>query len=121
MNERHLMAAQPFARVEVDDLGAVCGKAVDRGRHVWNLEGDVVHPRTALGEKAADGGVCAKRRQELDASVADTQVRGLDALILHAASELDPGSEQALVGRDRLVEVLDRHRDVVDGPHLHGP
>lgn len=115
------MASETFARLGVDHLDAVGCKLADRRRDIGDLERDVVHARAALGEETPDGRVGAKRGDELHASTSNPQVDGLYPLILHATAELDPSAEQPLVSRHRRVEVLDRHRDVVDGPYLHGP
>ena len=81
----------------------------------------MVHPRTALGEEAPDGGVLRKRAHELDPARPHAQVRGLDALVLHTPAQLDLGAEQALVRADGLVEVLDGKGDVMDGADVHAP
>ena len=65
----------------------------------------VVHARAATGEEAPDGRVLARRREKLHAAVADEQRHRLDALLRERVAMLDRGAEQALVGRDRLVEV----------------
>ena len=58
-------------------------------------------------------------RKQLDAARADEHRSGLDALIGDGGSMLDLRAEQPLIGRHRLVEVLDRHAEVVDATRLH--
>ena len=121
MNERDLVATQAVSRLRVDHVGAGVGELARCRGHVWYLEGHMVHSRATLGQEAADRAVLPESRDELDPPAAHAEVDGLDALVLHAASELDPRAEQPLVRRNCLVEILDRHRDVMHGPHLHGP
>ena len=97
----------------VDQLGA-CVRQMCEGRpDVVDLVRDVVHSRAALCEEAADGGVTAERAEQLEPALADTDGRRLDALLLHARALLEPRAEQALVGVERAVEILDRETDVM--------
>ena len=52
---------------------------------------------------------------------AHAQIRGLDALVLHAPAQLDLRAEETLVRADGLVEVGDGERDVMDGTDVHAP
>ncbi len=58
------------------------------------------------------------RSQELDATSPDEDRRGLDSLLDERLAMLETSGEEALVRRDRLVEVGHRDADVMDA--LHG-
>jgi hypothetical protein len=119
MHERHLEPEHPAARAGVDQLDAFGGELIERGGHVADLVGDVVHPLAALGEEAADGRVLLEGRQELDPAVAETHRRRLDPLVVDPLPMLEPAAEQPLVRPDGRVEILDRDADVMDGLRLH--
>ena len=78
-----------------------------------------MHAGAAAREKAADGRVFAGRREQLDAPVANHHGRGLDALVGHRGAVLERGAEQALVGRQRFVEVGDGDAEVMDAASDH--
>jgi hypothetical protein len=80
----------------------------------------VVHPRPPLGQEPPHRCVGGQRRDELDPALAEPEVDRVDSLRLHAASDLDLGAEEARVGLDGIVEVLDGHRDVVEPANIHG-
>jgi hypothetical protein len=67
-----------------------------------------MHSGPSLGEEAADGRVFAEWLEELDATLADTDRRRTDSLILHRRAMLDPSAEQPLVRSEGRVEVFDR-------------
>ena len=79
----------------------------------------MVHARPTLGQELADGRVFAEGGEQLDPAFADPHRRGLDALVRHRVAVLDACAEQALVGRNRLVEVLDGDPEVMDALRLH--
>src|SRR5262245_38576029 len=120
MDERDLLAEEAPPRPLVDQLGTLGGELVECGADVVDLERDVVHPGTALREELADGRVLAERGQQLDAVGADPQRRRFHALLLDGLAVLELGAEEPLVGRERLVEVVDRNTEVVDAVRLHG-
>ena len=103
----------------VDQLGAGVGEVRKGGADVRYLVRDVMHPRAALREEAADGRVLVERAEQLEPALSDTDERGLDALLLHARAVLDPGTEEALVGVERTVEILDCKPDVMDRARRH--
>ena len=119
VHEGDLEAEHPPPGLPVHKVCSFCCEVSQRSADVGDGVGDVVHARPAPREEAADGRVVAERRQELDPAVADADRRGLDTLLVHALAMLDAGAEQPLVGRHRLVEVLDRDADVMDAPCLH--
>ena len=119
MHERDLEAEHPAPRRGVDQLRAAGSELCERRADVVHLVGDVMHPRTPLGEEAADRRVVAERREELDATVADAHGRRLDPLVLDARTVLEPASEEPLVRLDGLVEIGDRDANVMDPPRLH--
>src|SRR3712207_1507523 len=119
MNERDLEAEQAVPRLGVDQLGAAVGELGERRPDVVDLVRDVVHPGAALGEELADGRLVAERREQLDAALAEAERRRLDSLVGDRLPVLERRPEEALVRRDRLVEVGYGHAEVVDPPRLH--
>lgn len=119
MHERHLEPEHPAARPEVDQLDPFRREALERGRHVAHLVGDVVHALAAPGEEPPDGRVLLERREELDAAVAEAHRRRLDALVLDPLAVLEQAAEQALVRPDGGVQIRDGDADVMDGPCFH--
>jgi len=119
MDERNLLAEKPGPRLLVDELSA-CGCELLQSRsHVVRLERDVVHPWAAPRKESPDRGVVARRREQLDPAVSDTKQRSHDSLRRESATLFDVGSEDALVRRDRLLEVDDCDAEMVDPPHVH--
>jgi hypothetical protein len=119
MDERDEMAPEAGTRLAVEDLRTLGGELVDRGGDIADGDADVVHPGPSAGEKAPDVGVRPERRDELDATVAEAQIDGLDPLGLQPAAELDLRAEERPVCLHGRVEVLDREGDVVHGAHVH--
>jgi hypothetical protein len=119
MDECDLEPEQAGSRLAVDELGSGGGELGNGVADVLDLVGDVVHPRPALGEEPADSRVIARRGEQLDPGGADEERRGLDALVGHARPMLDPGGEEPLVRRDRLVEVADGDAEVMDAARGH--
>ena len=119
MDEGHLQAEEPFARLRVDQVGAGAGKLGQRRAQVADLVRNVVHAGTALGKETANGRVLSERLEQLDAAVTDPQRRCPDALILHRSPVLDLGAEKALIGPERLVEIDDRNTEMMDPPRFH--
>jgi hypothetical protein len=121
MDERDSVAVEPGAGLRVDHVGASLGELTDGYGDIGDLVGDMVHPGATLGEKAPDRRVLGERAHELDPAGPNTQIRGLDALVLHATAQLDLRAEETLVRADGLVEVGDGERDVMDGADVHAP
>src|SRR5436190_21703367 len=119
VQERHFEAEQAPTRLVVHELDSFRRQLVDRGAHVVYLVGDVVHTRPALGQELADRRLLAQGGQELDASLAYFERRGLDALVGDGLAVLEARAEQLLVRRHGLVEVLDGDPEVVDPAGLH--
>ena len=118
MKERDLEAEEPAAGPLVDELDAVARQAVELGPDVGDLERDVVHPGTALGEEPPHRRVGAEGGQELDPPVSDPERGRLDSLLDEPLAVLELRAEQAAVGRDRGVQILDGDPDVVDAGHV---
>jgi hypothetical protein len=114
MDEGDLETEHAAARGLVDQLGALVRKMSESRAEVLDLIRDMVHPRAALCEEAADGRVLAERAQQLEPALADADGRRLDALLLDARALLDAGAEETLVRVERTVEILDREADVMD-------
>ena len=113
MDEGDLEPEHAAPRRLIDQLGA-CVRQMREGRpDVIDLVRDMVHSRAALCEEAADGGVLAERAEQLEPALADADGRRLDALLLHARAMFEPRAEQALVGVEGAVEILDRETDVM--------
>jgi hypothetical protein len=119
MEERDLEAEEPLARLGVDQLRAALGELDDGCVDVGHLVCDVVHPGPALCEEAADRGVVAERREQLDAAFADEYGCRLDARLLHGRAMLELRAEEARVRVDGLVEVVDRDAEMVDAARMH--
>ena len=120
MDECDLEAEEALARTSVDQLRAGGRQTVELSVHVLDLVSDVVHAWSALGEELPHRRLLAERREQLDAPGADAHRRGLDALVVDRRAVLELGAEEALVGVDRLVEVVDGDAEVVDAADLHG-
>ena len=78
---------RPVPRHAVDQLRAGRLELVERCAEVVRLERDVVHPRAAAREEAADRRVVARRRDELEATLADEHRRRLDALLVERLAD----------------------------------
>ena len=102
-------------RCVVDQLGTGLGKVSEGSADVVDLVRDVVHSGASLREETAHRGVRLERSQQLEPAVAHPDRRRLDALLLDARSVLEPSPEQALIGVERAVEILDRETDMVHG------
>ena len=117
MDEHELDPEKPDAR-PVDELRTRTFEPIERGAEIVGLDRDVVHPGTAPRKEATDRGVFTRRRQKLETTVADEKRRGLDSLVDERLAMLETSGEEALVRRDRLVEIRDGDADVMDA--LHG-
>ncbi len=115
MDEGDLEAEHAAPRRLVDQLGAGFREVCEGGADVVDLVRDVVHTWAALREEAADRRVLAECAQQLEAALADADGRCLDTLLVHARAMLEPRAEEALIGVERAVEILDRETHVVDG------
>jgi hypothetical protein len=115
MDEGDLEPEHPASRRLVDQLRARLGEVREGSTDVVDLVRDVMHSRAALREEAADGRVLGERAQELEPAFPDADGRCLDTLLLDTRALLEPRSEEALVGVERAVEILDGETDVVDG------
>ena len=119
MHEGDLETEHPAARLGVDQLRTCVGQAGKRRTKIGDLVGHVVHPGPACGDEAPDRSVVTEGGEQLDPAVPDAQRRRLHALLVDARALLEPSSEEVLVGRDRVIEVLDRDADVMDPARLH--
>ena len=115
MDESDLEAEHAASRRLVDQLGTHFREVRESRADVVDLIRDVVHPGAALGEEAADRSVLAQRAQQLQPALADADEGRFDPLLLHPRAVLEPRAEQALVGVERVVEVIDRETDVMHG------
>lgn len=113
------MAEDPPPRLLVDELRAGGSKTGELLRDVVDLQCEVVHPRAPLREELADRSFGAARREELDAAGAAAHEHDVGALLVEAFAVLDFGAEEAPVGLDGALEVLDGDPDVVDPACRH--
>jgi hypothetical protein len=120
MDEGDLEPEQAATRADVDELGSLRGKPLELLADVVDLEGDVMHPRTALGEELPHRCVRTERGEQLHTPVADAERCGLDSLIGHELAVLELGAEKPLIGRNRSVEIIDRDAEVVNPPKHEG-
>lgn len=119
MDEGNLETVEPASRNLVDQSCTCAGELAQNGLDIVGLESDVVHPRPAPRDEAADRSVLSCRLEELDPAVSDEQRRSLYSLDGERVSVLDPRTEQPLVRGDRFIEVPDRYTDVVDAAQIH--
>ena len=115
MDEGDLEAEHAAPRSLVDQLGTRVREIDEGGADIADLVRNVVHPGAALREEAADGRVLAQGAQQLEAALADADGCRLDTLLVHARTMLEPRTEEALVGVERAVEILDGQTHVMDG------
>jgi hypothetical protein len=113
MDEGDLEAEHAAPRRLVDELGACVRQMRERGPDVLYLVCDVVHPGAALREETADGRVLVERAQKLEPALPDADGRRLDALLLHTRAMLEPRAEEALVGIECALQIVDRETDVM--------
>ena len=119
MDERDLEPEQSSSRHGVDELRTPCLELLESAAEILRPEGDVVHPGSASGEKPPHGSVVAGRAHELDPTLSDEHRRGLDALLDERFAVLDQGPEEALVRRNRLVQIDDGDAEVVNAACPH--
>ena len=119
MDERDLEPEEPAPRLLVDQLRASGREIAQGGADIVDLERHVVHSGTALVEELADGRVLAERREQLHTVRADPERRSLDTLLGNGLAALERRAEQPLVGRNRLVEILDGDAEMMDSARLH--
>jgi len=119
VDERDFEPEEPAPGSFVDQLRAAGSKLVEGRADVLDLVRDVVHARAARGEKFADRRLVTERGEQLDAVGADPQRRRLDALVRNGLAMLEPRAEEPLVGRQRLLEVLDGDTEVMNPARLH--
>ena len=94
MDERDLEPEQALVRLGVDQLGARLLQPRDRRADVGNLIRNVVHSRSAAGEKATDRRVGLERLEELHAALTDAHGRRLHALVRNGRAMLGPRAEE---------------------------
>lgn len=114
MNECDLEAEEARARCVVDQLGALVRKLPQSSNQVLDLVGDVMHPGASFCKELSDECLVAERGEQLDTTLPEAQGRRFDALLLHDGPVLDVRPEQALVGSNGLVEVVDGNSEVMD-------
>ena len=119
MEKRDLEAEETAPRAIVDQLGARGREPFELRSDVVHLERNVVHARPSLGEKPADGSVGPESREQLHSAPAHLQRGRLDALLSDRLTVFELGAEQAAVGLDGFVEVVDRHSEMVNVPNRH--
>ena len=119
VEERDLPPEDAAPRPLVDELCPRRCEAGELGADVVDLEREVVHALPSPGEELADRGLRTPRGHQLDAAVAETEEGDVGALIIEGLAKLDLRAEEAPVGLDRLLEVLDRDPDVVETANRH--
>jgi hypothetical protein len=113
MDERNLEAEHPAPRRLVDQLGARIRQVRERSTDVVHLVGNVVHSRPPRRQKAAHGGVLVERSEQLQPALSDANRRRLDPLLVDARAVLEAGPEEAPVGRERTVEIVNGKAEMV--------
>src|SRR4051812_39562234 len=93
MHERDLETEHAAPRAGVDQLDALLGQTRECRLDVVDRIRDVMHARASLREELTDGRVLAERCEQLDATVAETYRRCLDALLLDPLAMLEAAAE----------------------------
>jgi hypothetical protein len=119
VNERNLEAEEAATRLRIDQLRPARGDVRQGGAEIIDLKCNVMHTRPSLGEEPADGRLFPERSEELDATLPDAEGGGFDTLVLDRLTVLERGAEEADVGRDRLIQVVNRNAKVMDPARLH--
>jgi hypothetical protein len=114
MDERDLEPEHALPRRLVDQLGALVRKLREGGADVVHQVRDVVHSRASSSEEPADGRVLAERAEQLEPALADPDGSCFHALLLDSRAALEPRPEEALIGLQRAVEILDGEAQVMD-------
>ena len=117
MNERDLEPEEPLPRRAIDQLCSRGLELVQRCVQIARLERDVMHSRAAACEEASDGRIVARRRDELEAALADEHRCRFDTLLAERLAVLEPCVEKPLVGRNSLVEIGHRNAEMMDLTH----
>jgi hypothetical protein len=113
VQEGDTAAADPPARLLVDQSQAAVTAEGECARDVVAAVGGVVKAGAALAQELSDGGVLAQRREELDMRVANSEQHGLYALLLDRLPVLRRHLEQLAVELHGGVEILDGDADVI--------
>ena len=119
MDESDLESEEPLTRLLVDQVGARGREAVELGTDVVDLVGDMVHPRPAAREELADGCLHGKWGQQLDPAGTDQDSSRFDTLILDDGAVLELAAEQAQVGIEGFVQILDGDAEMVNSTGGH--
>jgi hypothetical protein len=80
----------------------------------------VMHPWTVAHEKSPHRRLLTERGEELDPARADEDGRGLDALVVDARTMLELGTEETLVGIERVVQVVNGDAEMMNAADAHG-
>jgi hypothetical protein len=113
MDERDLEAEEAQTGRFVDQARAGLPQPLELGGEVGDLERDMMEAGTTTREEAPDRSVGVERRQELDPARTCAQRRRVDSLVLELSAMLELGAEEAGVGLDRGLDVVDCDPDVV--------
>src|SRR3954470_9062289 len=119
VDERHPQPEEADPRRGVDQLGSGIGRSAKRRADVVHPQGDVVHPRPAVGEELSHRRIGAERPKQLDAAAAEQDRGRLDALLWHRLPVLERAAEQLAVGSDGGIEVLHGVPDMMDLLRAH--
>src|SRR6266511_261379 len=119
MDEGDLHPVQAGLRLRVDQLRALGVELGQRTGEIGDVVRDVVHAGASLRQELPHRRFVSQRGEQLDPALSDEHGGGLDSLSLHRLPLLEAGPEQALVGLDGLVQVLDRNAEMVDSARLH--
>ena len=117
MDEGDLEPEEPLPRRAIDQLRSRRLELVERRVQVARGERDVVHSRPAAREEASDRRVVTRRRDELEATLADEHRRCFDTLPVKWLAVLESRMKESFVGRDRFVEIGHRKAEMMDPTH----
>lgn len=119
MDEGDLEPEETPVWLVVDELDSLRGEAFQLTSKIAHRIRDVMHARPAGGEELADRRLLAKRREELDAALADAHRRRFDTLLGNRVAMLHLSAEQPPIRVDRVVKIFDGDSEMVNPLRVH--
>ena len=120
--EKPDQAGEALARLVVDHFDAELAGALELGRDIVGLEGDMVQVFAALIEKPGHAGIATDGLDNLDLPVAGVEQNAADPLIFNHALLHHTHTQDVTPERQRLLDIRRNERHVVDPLELkcHG-
>jgi hypothetical protein len=114
MNKRDPGSAPADPRLVINEPGALCPQVVERFVDIGYGESDVMHALASRGDKATHRRIVTEWPEQLDEGTSDCDHRLLDTLLLHDFAIQRLGTKQPLVGGERIIQVPDCERNMVE-------